>query len=62
MANCKHRKNNDNSWDSICPNCSLIIARVDNESELPLHERMHACDPAIFRKPISLSFQLSPAR
>jgi hypothetical protein len=58
----KHRKNQDDSWDSICPHCALIIARVDKEMKLASHERMHTCDPDIFRKTVSPNFHLSFAR
>jgi hypothetical protein len=59
---CKHRKNKDNSWDSICPRCSLIIARVKQESDLTVHELLHDCDPALFRKAPSVGFHLTFAR
>lgn len=47
----QHRNNQDDSWDSICPRCSLIVARVDHETQLARFEKTHTCDPAIFRKP-----------
>lgn len=58
----KHRKNQDESWDSICPKCTLIIARVSKEADLAIHERMHTCDPALFRKTPTVGYRISFAR
>ncbi len=57
-AICTHRNNRDNTWDSICPHCALIIARTDREGELALHERMHVCDPAIFRRHAPIDYRV----
>lgn len=57
-APCKHRHNADNSWDSICPHCFLIIARVELEAQLAPLELQHICDPALLRKPAPLNFRV----
>jgi hypothetical protein len=40
---CPHRRNPDESFDSICPDCFATIARTQNEAELARHERNHLC-------------------
>jgi hypothetical protein len=55
---CTHRHNRDDTWDSLCPQCHLIIARSDREYELAMHERMHTCDPAIFRRPAPIDYRV----
>jgi hypothetical protein len=38
-----HRHNRDGSWDSICPNCHLTIAKSETESDLHAFEQRHDC-------------------
>ena len=41
-----HRRNQDGSYDSICPVCSATIARSMAEVELTEYETSHVCDSA----------------
>ena len=39
-----HRRNNDGTFDSICPDCSLSVARgLRTEAELVPFEALHDC-------------------
>jgi len=40
-----HRKNDDDSIDSICPHCFKTVATSTQESDLRQAERRHSCDP-----------------
>jgi hypothetical protein len=39
-----HRRNEDGTYDSICRDCFLAIARGKTESELAISEKSHVCD------------------
>jgi hypothetical protein len=57
----KYRQNPDKSWDSTCPVCSLIVARVDDPAQLPEHESKHICNPKHI-KPMPVDFAVFLAR
>jgi len=40
-----HRKNPDESMDSICTKCFQTIASEDSENKLTAFEERHLCDP-----------------
>ncbi len=40
-----HRRNPDQSIDSICTGCFQTIASEDREAKLIAHEGSHSCDP-----------------
>jgi hypothetical protein len=40
-----HRRNEDGSFDSICPGCYQTVATEANEAELSRFEREHVCNP-----------------
>lgn len=40
-----HRRNADESYDSICAKCFVTVANVQNEWELARHESAHNCNP-----------------
>jgi len=42
-----HRRNEDGSYDSICPSCFLTIARARSEGELAPLEKQHVCDSSL---------------
>jgi hypothetical protein len=39
-----HRRNEDGSYDSICPACFATVARSTTEFELTEYEKTHICD------------------
>jgi hypothetical protein len=39
-----HRRNHDGSWDSICTQCFLTIARSKMEGKLAEFEETHVCN------------------
>ncbi len=41
--NFAHRKNNDSSFDSICPRCFRTISTRKTEEDLAQDERGHLC-------------------
>lgn len=41
-----HRINSDGTIDSICDRCFMTVGTSTTESELPVHEAAHACEPA----------------
>ena len=38
-----HRQNHDDTWDTICSKCFLVVATEENEEELYKHEQNHDC-------------------
>ena len=38
LAPFAHRHNQDDTWDSICSKCFLVVATEENEEELREHE------------------------
>jgi len=40
-----HRHNRNGNHDSICSCCYMTVAPASVESELPLFEETHICDP-----------------
>jgi len=42
-----HRRNEDGSYDSICPNCFLTAACARSEGELKALEKKHVCHSAL---------------
>jgi hypothetical protein len=40
-----HRRNQDETRDSICRACLATVATIQNEEGLRAHERTHICDP-----------------
>ena len=42
-----HRRNNDGSYDSICPKCIVTIAKATTERELLASDQKHVCDISI---------------
>jgi hypothetical protein len=40
-----HRRNPDESFDSICTTCFQTIATENGEGKLIAHEERHTCDP-----------------
>ena len=40
-----HRRNKDESFDSICLKCFATVARANSESELEQYDKLHVCDP-----------------
>ena len=42
-----HRKNDDGTFDSICPVCFRTVARAHREEELTESERNHSCEPRV---------------
>jgi hypothetical protein len=42
-----HRRNDDGSFDSICPRCFRTIAQSARESDLQIAEDGHVCDPSL---------------
>jgi hypothetical protein len=43
----KHRKNEDGTWDSICPMCHATVAIATQEAFLSALEREHGCRPSL---------------
>lgn len=43
LAPFAHRHNQDDTWDSICSKCFLVVATEENEEELREHEQNHDC-------------------
>jgi hypothetical protein len=41
-----HRRNEDGSYDSICPNCFATVAQSRAEGDLAEGEIAHVCDSA----------------
>jgi hypothetical protein len=39
------RRNEDGSYDSICPACFVTVAAASNEEQLRSYELGHICDP-----------------
>ena len=42
-----HRRNTDGSFDSICLECLLTVANVQNETDLAEYDEYHICNPSI---------------
>ena len=40
-----HRPNKDGSFDSVCRQCYMTVARSDKEAKLEAQERLHHCNP-----------------
>ena len=38
-----HRKNPDGTWEAICSDCLRTIARVKDQADLEIIERIHDC-------------------
>jgi hypothetical protein len=38
-----HRKNADGTWESICSDCLRTIAKVKDETDLEVIDRIHDC-------------------
>jgi len=45
-----HRKNDDGTYDSICPYCIRTVGSSDSESALAFHEQNHLSDPDDIRE------------
>ena len=43
----RHRPNDNGDFDSICPDCFLIIASQHVEADLHTAEENHYCDQAL---------------
>jgi hypothetical protein len=46
MAGFPHRRNSDDSFDAICPECFKTVASGRKEVNLAIAEMQHICDPA----------------
>jgi hypothetical protein len=46
-ASFAHRRNDDGTVDSICPNCFQTIAKSPSEPDLQNAEDGHVCNPAV---------------
>src|SRR5271157_2168381 len=54
--------NNDATVDSICNSCSLVVARVLEETDLEYLERRHVCQLFDRRKHIRTIHRIFPCR
>jgi hypothetical protein len=45
LASFAHRRNPDESFDSICTKCFQTVACEDSEGKLIAREEHHSCDP-----------------
>jgi hypothetical protein len=48
VRNFPHRKNPDGTWETICPDCLRTVARVKDQADLEIIERIHDC--ALFER------------
>jgi hypothetical protein len=39
-----HRRNQNGSFESICPGCFLTVARAETEADLRIAEAEHVCE------------------
>jgi len=57
-----HRRNDDGSFDSICPRCFRTIAQSASEPDLQNAEDSHVCNPSIVEHYRELSKAVSDYR
>jgi hypothetical protein len=55
-----HSANSDATIDSICRNCSLVVARAFKEGDLEHLELRHVCQPVERRKSIRTAHRVFP--
>jgi len=57
-----HRRNDDGTFDSICPTCFQTIAQSAREPDLQNAEGRHVCNPSLVEHYRGLSKALSDYR